>query len=309
MRRFSIATALPWAALITVWFLWGSTYLGIRVAVETIPPFLMAGTRYMIAGSILTGAMLLWKRDLFSQLRAPQWISLITTALLLLAIGNGLLCYAEMTVPSGIASIVVATVPIWMVIIAAFLSRTGIRLGAGIGLALGTIGIAALAGVPGGGIPLVPTLLVLLGSFSWALGSVYARRHAELRTNPLIPGLEMITGGVMQMVIGLIIGEGPQLHLHAISPASIGGFLWLVGPGALVGYTAYNYAVRKLPTNIVATYGYVNPIVAVALGAWLLHEPITLNVVLGGAAIVVAVIAILKSPARAKPEAKDQLAA
>lgn len=309
MRRNSIFDALPWVALITVWFLWGSTYLGIRLAVETIPPFLMAGVRYIIAGSILTAAMLLWKRDLLSQLRAPQWRSLTMTAFLLLGIGNGFLCYAEMSVQSGIAAIVVATVPIWMVIIAAVVSRTGITLGSGIGLALGTIGIVALAGVPGGGVPLIPTLMMLVGSFSWALGSVYARRHADLRKNPIIPALEMFTGGIILCIMGLITGEGTHVNLSAITPASFGGFLWLVGPGALVGYTAYNYAVRKLPTHIVATYGYVNPIVAVALGAWLLHERITLNVILGGAAIVLAVVAILKSPAAAKREAKGQLAA
>ncbi len=309
MRRLSVSNALPWVALITVWILWGSTYLGIRVAVETIPPFLMAGIRYIIAGSILTGGMLLWKRDLLSQLRAPQWRSLAMTAFLLLGIGNGFLCYAEMTVQSGVAAIVVATVPIWMVIIAAVVSRTGITLGSGIGLGLGTLGIAALAGVPGGSVPLVPTLMMLVGSFSWALGSVYARRHAALRTNPLIPALEMFTGGIILTIMGLLTGELSRLHVHTITGASIGGFLWLIGPGALVGYTAYNYAVRKLPTHIVATYGYVNPIVAVALGAWLLREPITLNVILGGAAIVLAVVAILKSPAKVKREAEGQLAA
>lgn len=309
MRRISVSTALPWVALITVWILWGSTYLGIRVAVETIPPFLMAGVRYIIAGSILTGGMLLWKRDLLAQLRAPQWRSLTMTAFLLLGIGNGFLCYAEMTVQSGVAAIVVATVPIWMVVIAAVVSRSGITLGSGIGLALGTIGIAALAGVPGGAVPLIPTIMMLVGSFSWALGSVYARRHADLRTNPIIPALEMFTGGIILTIMGALTGEFAHLNIHAITGASIGGFLWLIGPGALVGYTAYNYAVRKLPTHIVATYGYVNPIVAVALGAWLLREPITLNVILGGASIVLAVVAILKSPAKAKREVKGQLAA
>jgi drug/metabolite transporter (DMT)-like permease len=305
MQRSSLPNALPWVALITVWILWGSTYLGIRVAVETIPPFLMAGVRYIIAGSLLTGAMLLWKRDLLAQLRAPQWLSLAMTAFLLLGIGNGFLCYAEMTLHTGVAAIVVATVPIWMVIIAAVVSRSRITLGSGIGLALGTIGIAALAGVPGGGVPLVPTLLTLIGSFSWALGSVYARRHAELRTNPIIPALEMFAGGIILVIMGLVTGEAAHFDLHAVTPASIGGFLWLVGPGAIVGYTAYNYAVRKLPTHIVATYAYVNPIVAVTLGAWLLREPITLNVVLGGAAIVLAVVAILKSPAKAKPNQSE----
>ena len=298
MQRLSLNRTLPWLALVTVYFLWGSTYLGIRVAVQTIPPFLMAGTRYVVAGAILTGIMLLWKRDLLAQLRWPQWRSLTLTAFLLLGVGNGLLCFSELTVPSGVAAIVVATVPIWMVVIAALASRTRVPAGGIIGLVLGSLGIVALAGVPGSGIPLVPTLLVLIGSFSWALGSVYARRHAELRANPIIPALEMFVGGIILCIIGLATGEGPRFNVAEISQESIYGWLWLVTGGALIGYTAYQYAVRKLPTSIVATYGYVNTIVAVALGALFLHEPITLNIILGGAAIVLAVIAILRSNTR-----------
>jgi drug/metabolite transporter (DMT)-like permease len=296
MSRFSVRRALPWAALITVWFVWGSTYLGIRVAVETIPPLLMAGVRYIVAGTLLCAVILLWKRSLLRELHVPQWRSLSMTAFLLLLCGNGLLCYAETQLQSGTAALIVATVPIWMVVIAAFVSHTRVTVGAAAGLAVGTAGIVALTGIPGGGIPLVPTLLVLVGSLGWATGSVYARRHAELRKNALIPALEMFVGGIMLVVAGLLTGEGRHVDPATISKASILGWLWLVGPGAIVGYTAYGYAVRKLPTHTVATYAYVNPVVAVALGAWVLHEPLTLNVLVGGVAIVLSVIAILKSP-------------
>ena len=300
MNRFPLHRSMPWIALIAVWILWGSTYLGIRVAVETIPPFLMAGTRYIIAGLVLSVIMLAWRRDLLSQLRAPQWWSLTLTAFLLLGIGNGLLCYAEMTVQAGVASIVVATVPIWMVVIAALVNRAQLTIASIVGLALGTIGIVALAGVPGANVPLVPTILMLIGSFAWALGSVYARKHAELRRNPLIPALEMFVGGIILCIIGLAIGEGHRLNLASVTRESFSGWLWLITGGALVGYTAYGYAVRKLPTHVVATYGYINPIVAVALGAWLLHERVTLNIILGGAAIVLAVVGILTSQRTAR---------
>jgi drug/metabolite transporter (DMT)-like permease len=255
----------------------------------------MAGTRYIVAGLILSAAIIAWKRDALATLRAPQWRSLALTAFLLLGIGNGFLCYAEMTVQAGVASIVVATVPIWMVVIAALVNRSAITAASFAGLILGTLGIVALAGMPGANVPLVPTSLMLTGSFAWALGSVYARKDAKLRANPIIPALEMFVGGIILCAIGLAIGEGRNANLHAIARESAYGWLWLIGPGALIGYTAYGYAVRKLPTHVVATYGYVNPVVAVTLGAWLLHEPITINVVLGGSAILLAVVAILGS--------------
>ncbi len=302
--RAALGRWLPWISLITVWFLWGSTYIAIRVAVGTIPPYLMAGTRYMIAGAILSTGLLLWKRDLLARLRAPAWRSIAIMGFLLLVLGNGILCYVETRMASGVAAIIVATVPIWMVVIDALFSRKAIALGSWIGLALGTVGLVALAGVHGGAVSIGPALLLMLGAAAWAAGSVYARKpHGELR-NPRVPALEMFVGGAMMVIFGALTGEFAQLRPGAITAQSIAGFWWLVGPGAIVGYSAYGYAVRKLPTNITATYAYVNPIVAVALGAWLLHEPVTWNVMVGGAAVVLAVVAILKpSPGEEKREA------
>ena len=298
--------------MLLVWFLWGSTYLGIRVAVETIPPFLMAGFRYVIAGVILTGLMSALHPGAWRALRAAQWRSLLTTALLLLVFGNGILCYAELQLQAGVASLIVATVPIWMLVISAVVSRSRISTPAWIGLALGTGGIAALTGLPGSGIAPVPALLVLFGSLTWALGSVLGRRDAAVRDNPLLPGLEMLSGGIMQLMVGAALGEAAGFSFAHVSTASWGGFWWLVGPGALIGYTAYAYAMRMLPTHIVATYAYVNPIVAVALAALLLGEPLTINVVAGGALIVAAVAFILRGnqPVKAsvEPEAEFALA-
>jgi drug/metabolite transporter (DMT)-like permease len=286
---------LPWIALVTVWILWGSTYLGIRVAVETIPPFLMAGVRYTIAGLILTGAMLVWNRSLLSQVTKAQWKQLALMAFFLLVCGNGALCFAETRLQSGIAALIVASAPIWMLLIDAFHERKPLAPLATLGLVLGTLGIVALVGLHFGSIPLVPALLVLFGSFMWAFGSVNARRNAEPKSSPLLPALEMLVGGIMLTLVGLVSGETNHLQIAQISKESVLGFLWLVGPGAIVGYSAYGYALRTLPTHIVATYAYVNPVVAVILGTLLIGEPITANVLVGGTAVVLSVIAILLS--------------
>jgi drug/metabolite transporter (DMT)-like permease len=166
------------------------------------------------------------------------------------------------------------------------------------GLVLGTLGIAALVGLHFGAIPIVPAAIVLFGSFTWALGSVYARYGAHGDSNPLFPAIEMVLGGLMQIVIGVILGEAAHVHLSNISHESLLGFLWLIGPGAIVGYSAYGYAVRTLPTHITATYAYVNPVVAVILGATLLGEAVTPNVIIGGTVVVLSVIAILMSRQR-----------
>jgi drug/metabolite transporter (DMT)-like permease len=293
---------ISWIALVGVWFLWGSTYIGIRAAVATIPPFLMAGVRYVIAGAILAAAIGVWNRSAWSELRAPQWRSLLVTAASLIVVGNGLLCYAETRVPAGVAALVVATVPVWMVVVNAIATRTRVAVAAWVGLALGMTGIVLLVGLPGGHIPVAQTLLIVVGACSWAIGSVYGRLNASIRKNPLIPALEMLSAGVMLCMVAGATGEFAQVNLHAISASSQLGFWWLVGPGAIVGYTAYGYAVRTLPTHIVATYAYVNPIVAVALGALLLNEPLTPGVLGGGAVIVLAVVAILRSGTQKRGE-------
>ncbi len=291
----TLIRALPWIALVTVWILWGSTYIGIRVAVETIPPFLMAGIRYIVAGLLLSGALLAWKRSLLAQITAAQWKSLAIMGFLLLVCGNGALCFAEQRLASGVAALVVATVPIWMLAIDAVLERRMPAPLATAGLVLGTLGIALLVGLHSASIPLAPTLIVLAGSFAWAAGSIYARRDTAGHGNPLFPALEMLLGGIMLTVVGLATGEGAHLHLAAISRESILGWLWLVGPGAIVGYTAYGYVVRTLPTHVTATYAYVNPVVAVLLGTMILSEPITANIIAGGGAVILSVVAILFS--------------
>jgi len=286
------AGLLSWLALVTVWILWGSTYLGIRVAVQAIPPYLMAGTRFTLAGALLF--VLVW----FAQGRPHVRISrddvrsVLAAAVLLLVIGNGLLCWSEVHLQSGTAALLVATVPMWMILIDAMLSRR-LRLLPFVGIVLGSLGIGVLVGAPSQHASLVPIVLVLFGSLSWAVGSVYARRTWTNHVNPLLPALEMLVAGVIMSIIGAARGEVAQIHLAQLPISAIYGWTWLVVAGAMIAYSAYGYAVRTLPTNVVATYAYINPIVAVLLGALILKEPLTWNVLAGGCAIVLSVVAIV----------------
>ncbi len=285
---------LPWIALVAVYFLWGSTYLGIRVAVLTIPPYLMTGARYIVAGLALLGLRLLLAKERPAMPSRAALGRIAVTAVLLIVIGNGLLCLAETHVESATAALLVTTTPIWMLVFGALSARKMPGWMAVSGIVLGSAGMVVLVGK---GVPRADALLaslILVGSASWALGSIYAR---DKEHHPLTAPLEMLVGGIGSLLIGLAIGEGRQLHPAAIAPESWWGMLWLITGGAMAGYSAYAYVLRKLPTATVATYAYVNPIVAVALGALVLHEPVTWNVFAGGAAIVVSVVLILAGSA------------
>jgi drug/metabolite transporter (DMT)-like permease len=291
---------LPWLALITVWILWGSTYLGIQVAVDTIPPLLMAGFRFLTAGTVMfaivgprhaRGA----QRPTVRHLRS----ALIIAALLLVG-GNGLLSVGETSVDSGLAALIVATVPVWMILINAAVTRTRITATMMLALALGTVGVGVLVGGPGARVDIGGAVVVLIGSLCWATGSVYSRR-APLPSHPLVvASLEMIAGGLLLIIAAAVTGEFGRLDLAAISASSIAGFLWLVVAGSMIAFTAYGYANATLPNDTVATYAYVNPVVAVVLGALLGQEALSPNLLLGGAVIVSAVVLIVGGKAVAQ---------
>lgn len=282
---------LPWIALIAVWILWGSTYSAIRVGVETIPPYLMIGTRYIIAGGLLWLLQIAFAKEkpAFPSLAELKRIAIV--GVLLLTIGNGFLAIAETRVPSGIASLIVASLPIFMLLLEAIRTRTAIGWSSTVGLILGSAGIVLLVGEPSGRANVFYATLILVGTFAWAFGTIYAR--GEKRHHPLSVPLEMIVGGTVAVVLGLVLGEGSHFSLARVSTDSLLGMLWLITGGAMAGYTAFAYIVRMLPASTVATYGYVNPVVAVLLGATLLHEPVTWNIVAGGSAVLASVLVIL----------------
>jgi drug/metabolite transporter (DMT)-like permease len=301
-------------AFAAVYTIWGSTYLAIRVGVETIPPFLMAGARFLLAGALMTG--LARARGAEWPTRR-QWRSTLVVGFLLLVGGNGALTWAEQIVPSGLASLLVATVPLWMVLMD-WARPGGVRPNnmVFVGLALGLGGLAVLVGPelteglsPGGGpgVPAIGIAAVLFGSFSWAAGSIYSR-GAEMPKAPLLGvGLEMLNAGVMLMVISLVSGDAASLDVGAVSTRSFLAYLYLVFIGALVGYTAYIYLLGHTTAAKVSTYAYVNPVVAVFLGWLLLNEAVTARTLAGAAVIVVAValISLARAPRRRPLAATD----
>jgi drug/metabolite transporter (DMT)-like permease len=279
-----------WAALVVVYFVWGSTYLGIRVAVQTIPPYLMTGVRWIVAGALLLALQWLMHRGKAAFPGRNELVRAAITAVLLIVGGNGLLCIAEQRVESGTAALLITSTPIWMVLLDALLARRAPGKRVIAGLILGSAGIVVLVGRVSGFGDAFYAWLILLASLSWAIGSVYARGNEH---RAYTASIEMIAGGILSLIVGLAIGEGSQLHVAAISSASLWGMLWLITAGAMLGYSAYAYAVRMLPTATVATYAYVNPVVAVILGVLILQERVNWTLLAGGAAVVVSVVLIL----------------
>src|ERR1700756_1814821 len=290
-----------WAALLVVWLVWGSTYLAIRVADRSIPPFAMAATRYLTAGAVLYPFAVLGSRR--RQAAAPrpagyrassrlaQWGGMAVVGTLLLAFGNGGVSYAEQTLPSGLAALLVASVPLWMALADRVINGQRIPLRGWLALVLGLAGIAVLARPSGNG-AVLPVLVVLGASVSWGIGSVLAGR-LPAPASPLVgSAMEMLTGGIVLTGLAAATGELAHIDPAHVSAQSLFGLLYLIGPGSLLALTCYVIALRRLPTSVVSTYAYVNPVVAVSLGALFLGERPTLATLLGGA-IVVASVAML----------------
>ena len=290
-----------WSAMSSVYLIWGSTYLAIRFAIETIPPFLMAGTRFLIAGGILY----LIRRILGD---APpsrnEWSSAAVIGFFLLVGGNGGVVWAEQYVVSGMTAILVGTAPLWMVLID-LLHPSGTRpnLLAILGLILGFMGISLLIGqgqIPGQGatIDLVGSVVLIFASLSWAIGSLYSRR-ASLPSSPLLwTAMEMLAGGTGLFLLGILTGEVPEVRLSTLSFRSLAGLIYLILFGSWIGLTSYTWLLRNAPTPLVSTYAYVNPVVAVLLGYFLASESITLFTLIAAAMVVGSVALTTRSHQR-----------
>lgn len=293
-----------WLAMLSVYIFWGSTYLAIRFAVETMPPFLMAATRFLIAGAILY----LWRRAAGDP--APtrvEWRSAVVVGLLLLMGGNGGVVWAEQRVVSGIAALMVGSAPLWMVLVDA-LRPGGVRpnLQTMLGVLVGFGGIVLLIGPGnfgnGGGLDRVGVIVLLIASFFWALGSLYSRQ-ARLPASPLLgTGMEMLMGGAGLVVAGTLTGEWSRLDLGAITAPSLWGLAYLIVFGSLVGFASYTWLLRVAPTPLVSTYAYVNPLIAVLLGNLLAQEPLTARILVSTLIIVGSVALINTSRKAASPQ-------
>jgi drug/metabolite transporter (DMT)-like permease len=289
-----------WAALLVVWLVWGSTYLAIRVADRSIPPFAMAAARYLTAGAVLYLVTWLAGRrrraaprpvGKVSSSRLAQWGGMAVVGTMLLAFGNGGVSYAEQTLPSGLAALLVASVPLWMALADRVINGQRIPVRGWLALVIGLAGIAVLARPSGNG-AVLPVLVVLGASVSWGIGSVLAGRMPA-PASPLVgSAMEMLTGGIVLVGLAAATGELTRIDPGHVSAQSLLGLLYLIGPGSLLALTCYVIALRRLPTSVVSTYAYVNPVVAVSLGALFLGERPTLTTLLGGV-IVVASVAML----------------
>lgn len=288
------------AAFAAVYLIWGSTYLAIRYAVETLPPLMMAGTRFVIAGSILYA---------FVRLRgAPRplrihWRSTAIIGGLLLLGGNGGVTWAEQTVPSSVAALLITSVPIWMVL-AEWLRPGGVRprLAVAVGVVLGFAGVVLLMGSKelGEGQPLdrVGALILVSGSICWSLGSVWSR-SMKMPSSPLmVTAMEMLCGGVMLLAAGLSLGEGSNIAADKISLLSVASLGYLIVFGSLVAFTSYVWLLKVSTPARVSTYAFVNPVVAVLLGVTVGKEPFGAKTMIASMVILAGVVLITLKPRR-----------
>lgn len=290
-RRAAVALAFA-----CIYLIWGSTYLAIRVAVETIEPLTMAAVRFLVAG----GGLYAWMR-LRGEPRpaAREWRGAVIVGGLLLLGGNGGVVWAETMVASGVAALIIATVPLWMVTLDAARRRTWPAPAEVFGLLLGFAGVWVLIdpGI-GGGVHPFGAGLLLCGAASWALGSVYSRGAGLSRSPVLSTAMQMVGGGALLLVAGGIKGEWGRLAPGSFSASSIAALVYLTLFGSLVAFTAYVWLLRVSTPAKVSTYAYVNPIVAVLLGWMFLDEPLTADTLVASALIVPAVLLTLRGRRR-----------
>lgn len=300
-----------WLALIAVYIAWGSTYLAIRFAVESMPPFLMAATRFLIAGMVVY----IWRRMAGDPPPTrTQWRSAIIIGLFLLLGGNGGVTWAEQRIDSGMAALLVASAPFWMVLIDALRpggEHPNWQISAGVLIGLAGIAILVTPGQKLGsaiGFDLLGVTALMLASLFWAIGSIYGR-GADLPKSPLLgTGMEMLAGSAGLFIAGTITGEWGRLELATITMRSLSGLAYLIVVGSLVGFVAYSWLMRVAPMPIVSTYAYVNPLIAVILGSLLAQEELTVRVLLAAPIIVSSVALINMARFKATSRAPARLA-
>jgi drug/metabolite transporter (DMT)-like permease len=296
-------------ALAIVYVVWGSTYLAIRVMVETMPPLLSAGVRFATAGAIFLAVLRLRGGAERVRVTRREVAGAALIGCLLCFGGNGLVTVAEQDVPSGLAALIIGSVPLWVVLMR---SAHGDRVpGATLaGVVVGFAGLALLV-IPGdrpGDAPLWGVLTLLVAASLWATGSFYSRRTPLPQDALVSTGFQMLLGGTAMIVVGSVVGEVGDVDPAAFSRDSLMAFAYLIFIGSLIAFTAYVWLLRNAPISTVATYAYVNPVIAIFLGWAILSEEVTTTVIAGAAAIVLSVAVVVRretAPAAApEPAAK-----
>lgn len=282
------------AAFASIYLIWGSTYLAIRYAVQTIPPFIMGGLRFVVSGILLYA----WAR--YRGAARPtrlHWRNAIIAGGLLLLGGNGAVVWAEQFVPSGLTALLVSILPFWLVIIEWVRPPRRRPHGAVlIGLIIGFIGIVVLVG-PGnlggrGDVRPIGAVVLILGSLSWAIGSFFSRDADLPQSGLLTTGMEMLGGGALMLIVGALSGELTHFDIHHISRPSAIGLIYLITFGSLLGFTSYIWLLDKVSPARLGTYAYVNPVVAVILGWAIASETLSARTAVA-AAIVICAVALI----------------
>jgi drug/metabolite transporter (DMT)-like permease len=286
--------ARVWLALVTVYVVWGSTFIALAIAVRDLPPLLSMALRHLVAGAALL-AFALPRRDGESSDRIgrPQILSALVFGGFLFLLGHGGLAWAQQTVPAGVAALLVGSIPIWMALLDRVAFGRRLTASAYAGFALGFVGLAFLVDPFGAGsVDRLGAVVIILSALAWATGSLYSR-GARLPKRPLVSaGLASLCGGVLLFSGSLVTGELPRATFTADALLAVG---YLVVVGSFVGFTSYVWLLRVAPISLVATYAYVNPVVAVVLAWLILGEAITLQMAIAGGAVVVAVALIVRS--------------
>ena len=308
--RAARPAARIWLALGTVYILWGSTYLGIKYAIDTIPPFLMGSLRFLAAGGVLYLLAIRNGDRRADPVGARQWLAALLIGGALLVGGNGGVILAEQYAPTGVVALLVATAPLWMAIIDRVVFGRRLPALVIVGLLIGFGGVAFLIGSPGSGhINLFAAALALAAPLCWASGSVFTR-HVKLPIRPLVAAsMEMLWAGLLFGIFSLVTGELGRVHWQHISTTSIVALLYLIVFGSLVGFSAYVWLLRSAPLSLVSTYAYVNPVVAVILGAAFIGEAINARLVIAGGIIILAVALIVVARNRAASQARVPVSA
>jgi drug/metabolite transporter (DMT)-like permease len=297
-----------WLALLAVYIVWGSTYLGIKVAIETIPPFFHGSVRFLISGLILV----IWQRTAGHALPTrKQWLSAAIIGSLLLLGGNGLVAWAEQFIPSGIAALIIASMPMFLVIGEA-LRPNGVKPNwqAIVGLLIGFAGIFILVGpseISGSATKLnsLGVTALLSACLFWSLGSLYSKTADLTESSLMNTGAQMLMGSISLFIVSLVTGELNGWDVTTVSARSLYGLSYLIFVGSLVGFASYGWLLQNAPISLVATYAYVNPIVAVLLGTWFANETLEPRIGLATAIIIGSVIFINSTRPKVKYETKE----
>lgn len=300
-HRYPFAVRVPsrplvvWLALGILYVVWGSTYLGIKLALDGFPPFFMTGVRYTIAGALVMVFIAI--RGNF-RATPRQWLGVFISGAIMIPIGNGGVVWGEQYLGSGVAAIVVSTMPFWIALLSWLLLGDRLSIWTGLGLALGFGGLVVLVG------PtrvrqdeLLGVAVVLVAAFGWGLGTVLIKKLAAPDNAFLVSGMQMFCGGLVATLISLLTGDAFRFKPAALHPGAAAAFVYLILVGAILGYGVFQWLVKNAPLPLVSTYAYVSPVVAVILGILVLGEHLSAHAIAGGAIVVAGVAVIVTAQA------------